>query len=294
MRTLLSCPRWFGSACVFAALLQSGCSHNQSARNGGAVQERDTRLVHEDCPVSSSGAEQLDANGDGKPDVVRVKDGGREVCRSVDLNFDGVPDSWVYFDSNGKVRRRENDYDRDGRIDEIAIFRGGVLVEKQRATMLADRVDTWEFYQNGKLARSERDSNGDRVVDQWWEYPNADCPVIHADVNDDGRPDPGASVDYCKETGYVPPERQDFKKPESPTFQQGGALPTEVESKEDTTQSGPGGTASAPAAKAKTDASPSAASNVNASAGAGAPASGNGSNGSAAKAPSAGTKAGGK
>ena len=47
----------------------------------------------------------------------------------------------------------------------------------------------------------------------------------------DGRPDPGASVDYCKETGYVPPERQDFRKTESPNFQQSGSLPTELESK---------------------------------------------------------------
>jgi len=25
------------------------------------------------------------------------------------------------------------------------------------------------------------------------------------DTDGDGRPDPGASIDYCKETGYVPP-----------------------------------------------------------------------------------------
>jgi len=218
---------------VSLAVLQYGCSGGQAkARNATGAVERNTEIVHEECDLASSSAEKLDANGDGKADVTLVRDGGREVCRGVDLNFDGTIDTWVYFGSDGKVRRRENDYDRDGRVDEISTFRGGQLAEKQRATMLRNKLDTWEFYQAGQLARTERDSDGDRVVDQWWEYPRAGCPVIHADVNSDGRPDPGASVDYCKETGYVPPERQDFKQPDSPNFEQTGALPTELDSKE--------------------------------------------------------------
>jgi len=189
-------------------------------------------MQHEECSLESSSAERLDANGDGKTDVTIVRDGAREICRAVDLNFDGIIDSWTYLDPSGQLRRRENDYDRDGHIDEITTFSAGTITEKQRATMLANRVDTWEFYKAGKLARSERDSNGDQIVDQWWEYPTEGCPVIHADVNSDGQPDPGVSVDYCKETGYVPPERQDFRKTEAPNFQQSGSLPTEVDSKE--------------------------------------------------------------
>jgi hypothetical protein len=192
----------------------------------------------------------MDANGDGRPDLIIVRNGGREVCRAADLNFDGVMDSWVYLDANGKVRRRENDYDRDGRIDEITVLNAGVVTEKDRATMLANRVDTWEYYTAGKLARTERDSNGDQVIDQWWEYPTPGCPVIHADVNSDGKPDPGASVDYCKETGYVPPERQDYRKTEAPNFQQqGAALPTELDSKESTSPPAP-----PPAPEPKSDA----------------------------------------
>ena len=227
---------WIRAACpaVLLASLQCACSSNSGAKTAAAAAEpRDTRIQHEDCDVNSSSAERLDANGDGKTDVTIVRDGSREVCRAVDLNFDGVIDSWVYYDGSGQVRRRESDYDRDGRIDEITTYKGGVISEKQRATMLANHIDTWEFYTGGKLARSERDSDGNQVVDQWWEYPKDGCPIIHADVNSDGQPDPGASVDYCKETGYVPPERQDYRKVESPNFQQGGtALPTEVESKD--------------------------------------------------------------
>jgi len=233
--------------------LQVGCGSSSSHADVPGVVERDNELVHEDCDIGSGKAEKLDANADGRPDVVIVRNGDREVCRALDLNFDGAIDSWVYLGPDGKVRRRENDYDRDGKIDEVSTYQGGVILEKQRATLIANRVDTWEFYQAGKLTRTERDSNGDKIVDQWWEYPTAGCPVIHADVNNDGRPDPGASVDYCKETGYVPPERADFRKPESPNFQQSGSLPTEVESKkvEEPSPAAPAQPLPAPAPAAK-------------------------------------------
>ncbi|MGC4092051.1 MAG: hypothetical protein QM756_30055 [Polyangiaceae bacterium] len=220
--------------------LQCACSSTPAAKSSeGQAGPRDTSIRHENCSVDSSSAERLDANGDGKTDVTIVRDGNREVCRAIDLNFDGIIDSWIYLDANGQVRRRENDYDRDGRIDEITTFSGGVVSEKLRATMLANRVDTWEYFKGGKLARSERDSNGDQVVDQWWEYPSEGCPVIHADVNSDGKPDPGASVDTCKEAGYVPPDRQDYRKTESPSFQQSGALPTELENKQEKSDAPP-------------------------------------------------------
>ena len=122
------------------------------------------------------------------------------MCQWLDLNFDGVVDAWVYFDETGQVRRRETDYDRDGRIDEIAVFKGGQLESRKRATTLAGRLDTWEYFENGKLVRAERDSDGNALVDQWWEYPRTqrqECPVVHSDVDGDGRPDPGATVDLC-------------------------------------------------------------------------------------------------
>ncbi len=184
----------------------SGCGGAQ-ARTGlsEGVQHRDTLVEHEPCDVEGKGAELVDANGDGRPDIVIVREGGREVCRAVDLNLDGTFDRWTYLDAEGRVRRQESDYDRDGRIDEIALFQGGVVIERRAATTLHGQLDTWHFYEQGKVVRTERDSNGDGVVDQWWEYRSPECPLIHADVNNDGRPDPGATIDYCKETGFAPP-----------------------------------------------------------------------------------------
>ena len=131
------------------------------------------------------------------------------------------------------MTRRETDYDRDGRIDEISKYKNGVLVEKDRATTLGGKLDTWEHYKDGRLVSAERDSDGDGVVDQWWEYPQggkSDCPVIHSDINGDGRPDPGSSVDVCKDAGYVPPERSTHQV-KSPNFKGPGAVPTELSNK---------------------------------------------------------------
>jgi hypothetical protein len=141
-------------------------------------------------------------------------------------------DTWTYFDASGKVRRREFDFDRDGKIDEIALYSGGVVIEKHRSTSGLGQLDTWEFYKNGTLARTERDSDGDERVDQWWEYGDNGCPMMHSDANRDGKPDVGTTIDYCKETGYVPPERQDYRQATSPDFQRTEALPTETEVQE--------------------------------------------------------------
>lgn len=207
-----------------------GGSNNEAKGPGGEVGKRDTTVTHEDCAIESG--EKLDANGDGKPDVWIVKADGKEVCRAVDLNFDTRVDAYTYFDANGQLRRRERDYDHDGKIEEISIYRGGSLVEQQRATTLAGKLDTWQYYSSGKIAKAERDSDGDAIIDQWWEFTTHEkCPLIHSDVDGDGRPDPGATIDYCKQTGYVPPTRSGPQGPKH-TFERPGELPEELENKE--------------------------------------------------------------
>ena len=214
-------------------LLMVGCGGGAAAAGGaatGGVTKRDTTITHDACDTAAA-AEKIDANNDGRPDIFIARKGSVETCRAIDLNFDGVIDSFSYNDSAGRLRRREYDYDRDGQIDEIQTYQAGVLTEKDQATSMARKLDTWDFYQAGALARSERDSNGDGVIDQWWEYTQPGCPTIHSDVNNDGKPDPGATVDYCKETGYVPPERQGAAAAQSPDFGKASSTPTEVDSK---------------------------------------------------------------
>jgi hypothetical protein len=211
----------------------SGCNMGKKADTAGEDKPgRDTAVLHELCDVAAASAERMDVNGDGRADITIVRAQGREVCRATDLNFDGTVDTWSYNDPAGQLRRREHDFDRDGQIDEIVLYTAGTVREKLRATSTPGKLDTWEYYVNGALARTERDSDGDAAIDQWWEFTQPGCPLMHSDGNRDGKPDVGSTIDYCKETGYVPPERQSYRQAESPDFQRSDALPTETEGKE--------------------------------------------------------------
>ncbi|HVJ20342.1 MAG TPA: hypothetical protein VM686_33230 [Polyangiaceae bacterium] len=218
-------------ALVFFLVFYSGCNRPSAPAEApdDAAPQRRNQVLHEECQITSPGAERLDANGDGRADITIVRAQGREVCRAADINFDGVVDTWSYSDPSGQLRRREHDFDRDGQIDEIAIYQLGVVRQKQRATTSVGRLDTWEYYNNGVLTRADRDSDGDGVIDQWWEFNQPGCPLMHADANRDGKPDVGTTIDYCKETGYVPPERQSYRQAESPDFQRSDAVPTETD-----------------------------------------------------------------
>lgn len=187
-------------------VLASGCSGSRSFGGGSKSADKDARPViieHEPCDDKSSGAQKVDSNNDGKPDIVSVMKGGKEVCRVLDLNFDGKVDRFIYFDDAGQARRMESDYDRDGRVDEVAYLVGGQFVRKDREMNLDGKLDTWDIYENGKLAKRERDADGDGRVDQWWTFPESkpECPVIATDKDGDGRPDVGSSMDMCAEEG---------------------------------------------------------------------------------------------
>lgn len=190
--------------------------HADGSAHGTA---RYTLVTHESCAIDGPEAVPVDVNGDGKPDVITVFEGGRKVCEWLDFNFDGVCDTWVYFTPSGQVRRREVDYDRDGRIDETTNFAGDRIQDRQRATTLAGKIDTWQYFKHGQLTRAERDTNGDGIVDQWWEYPRPAamaCPLIHSDIDGDGRPDPGATVDLCAKDGETSDGDQGFDEFDAP------------------------------------------------------------------------------
>jgi hypothetical protein len=189
------------AAVAFAHLAASGCGGSKAADAKTPTGDNlPVAIEHEPCDVSSNSAEKTDTNGDGKPDIVRVMSGGHEVCRMIDLNHDGKPDSYLYFEASGALRRRESDFDRDGNLDEIAHYAGGAVVRKDRETNLDAKFDTWDFYEAGQLHHRMRDASGAGKVDQWWTWPDpskVDCAVIASDANGDGKPDTTGVVDVC-------------------------------------------------------------------------------------------------
>ena len=190
---------------LLVVLQGCGAAARATIKEPGGV-ELPIEIVHEGCDLSRG--EGTDVNGDGRPDVVQVHQNGREVCRMLDLNFDGKPDAFVYFDEQGKVRRRESDFDRDGRLDEVATYVAGVVARKDRDTNLDGKFDTWDFYENGKLVRRLRDTLGVGRVSQWWTFSkpgDPSCAVIQSDRNGDGEADPDDVVDTCADAEATEP-----------------------------------------------------------------------------------------
>ncbi len=199
------------SPLLAALLLVAACTSNEEAKSPAQqANKRDTEMKHEPCDPNAAGAQKIDINGDGKPDIIHVMSGGREVCRIVDLNLDGAVDAYIYYDDQGRERRRESDFDRDGRADEIALFKDGKLYLKMRETNFDNKIDTWDYYENDRLVKRERDSDGDGIVDQWWTFDdpsNPKCAKVATDRNGTGKPDPSSVVDLCGESyggGAIP------------------------------------------------------------------------------------------
>jgi hypothetical protein len=216
-------------------------------------EKRDTSITHETCDGNSPTAVKVDINGDGKNDIVHVMKGDKEVCRIVDLNLDGYPDSFIYYEADGKTeRRRESDFDRDGRVDEIAISEHGQITLKLRETNFDNKIDTWDYYEAGRLTKRERDTDGDSIIDQWWTYnnpTNPKCAVVASDRNADGKPDPDSVVDLCGEA---------YTAPKDPSVPQPAASASAAPSAGPSAKPAPSAAAPAPSAAAPAIAPPGA------------------------------------
>ena len=99
--------------------------------------------------------------------MVTVLNGALKVCRAADLNFDGTPDSYEYFDATERVRRVERDFDGDAKIDEVSLYEGE------------------------RVVGTYRDTNGDGRFDVWteWSAVEPGCSIVTVDRDLDGIPD---------------------------------------------------------------------------------------------------------
>lgn len=233
-----------GTAGVLALGLVVACGGSDPLKAKLPDGVRSEEIAHEACDESGRKVETVDVNNDGKPDIKRVYDGGREVCRISDLNHDGKPDMFEYYDKTGVLRRREADYDDNGIVNAIEIYENGKLVRAELDTTNQGKIDTWDTFDpgTGKRTKRERDSNGDGRVDQWWTY-DGDKLSIAMDRNGDGLPDPetvitmggsGAPVAAAADAGTgdasAPPPppppaapEETVKAPEGPSMVDAGA-----------------------------------------------------------------------
>jgi hypothetical protein len=181
-------------------LLFAACSGDEKVTGKGEAKTPEltlTGLEHEDCKEGGNRVESLDQNKDGKADMKRVFDKGsnRELCHMADLDHDGKPELFEYFDESGKIRRREHMYDDTGAVSQIEVYENGKLLRRDLDSRGQHRIDTIDYFDpvTGKRIKRERDENGDGNIDQWWSFRD-DRIEIAMDKNGDGKPDPEATV----------------------------------------------------------------------------------------------------
>ena len=181
----------------FSLLGCSGDEKTSGIKESKLPEGTNVSVKHEDCPESGNRVEILDSNKDGKADIKRIFDKatGREICHVADLNYDGKPELYEYFDANALIRRREFVYDDSGVVASIEIYEGGKLTRRELDTSGQHRIDTVDTFDpsTGKRTKRERDSNGDGQIDQWWTY-TADRIEIAMDKNYDGKPDLDSTI----------------------------------------------------------------------------------------------------
>jgi hypothetical protein len=179
--------------CAFVGFACGGDKDVASAKLPEGV--RSGAINHEACDEGGGKVEVVDVHNDGKHDIKRIFKNGKEVCRISDLNRDGKPDMFEYYDQNGQLRRREADYDDNGIVNAIEFYENGKLVRAELDTTNQGRIDTWDYFDpaTGKRIKRERDATGDGRIDQWWTY-DGDKVTIAMDKNGDGQPDPESII----------------------------------------------------------------------------------------------------
>ena len=197
-------------------LAAAGCSSSTAESKKGDTATADTpkALEHEKCDDSMGRVEVVGSIA-GKPQLKQVfdKTTGRELCRIADLNHDGKPDMFEYYDNAGNLRRREADYDDNGIVNSIEYYENGKIARAELDTTNQGKIDTWDsFDASGKRTKRERDTNGDGRVDQWWTY-DGDKITIASDKNGDGKPEPETTVTLGAGGSAIPPPPIDAGAP---------------------------------------------------------------------------------
>jgi hypothetical protein len=133
---------------------------------------------------------ELDADGDGKPELIRYLDRETDALlrQEEDRNYDGVIDAWTRYE-NGKVTTRVLDSNDDGNPDLWESYRDGRL-EAREGDRDDDGVrDVFYRYRGESLSEEKHDANNDGQIDLVIVYQDRRRVRAHEDVDRDGRMD---------------------------------------------------------------------------------------------------------
>ena len=129
-----------------------------------------------------------------------------------DINGDGVPDLWIYYDPKkpGEIVRQEESTKGDGRVDTWSYFKDGKLVRREADTKGLGRPDTVFYYEGDKIAREERDEKDLGQVTYRAIYQNGRMARVEKDTQGRGRIDLWVYYDTSREEEIIIKEEKDL------------------------------------------------------------------------------------
>jgi len=112
------------------------------------------------------------------------------VRRSLDADRDGNAEQIRYFDKkSGKLIRKEQDRDYDGKSDTWQVYENGQVVSRKLDTNADGKTDVWETYAAGRMTSREIDRDNDGVRDAFYDYQGDSLVKERHDSNNDGKDD---------------------------------------------------------------------------------------------------------
>jgi hypothetical protein len=209
MRKLPTCPgrirrRWPHLTTSLLLALSFACAGKQTPSSakpttGAALSPSDfgAKVDRSRCDDQGKQVVSLDANGDGKADVIKLfvaamQDGHSTqqlVCKQTDLDFDGKIDLIQYYGPAGELFLDEYSADYSGKFNNRTFWQEGKRVRAEKDMDFNGKPDYFEFFEGGKLVRVERDRNGDGKVDEWQYYEGGRLDRIGWDTTGSGRVD---------------------------------------------------------------------------------------------------------
>ena len=129
-----------------------------------------------------------------------------------DINGDGVPDLWIYYNplKSGEIVRQEEASKGDGRVDTWSYFKEGKLLRRDVDTHGQGRPTTVYYYTDDKMVREERDEAGSGTMTYRGHYENGRIAKVERDTGSRGRPDLWVYYDTSQDGERVLKEERDL------------------------------------------------------------------------------------
>ncbi len=127
------------------------------------------RARYQNLAPNNHTQETSDINRDGNPDQFRYFNSqGQMVWEERDIDWDGRVDMYVYFNTEGEIVEQAFQLDFDDAIDVIRFYEDGHLVRKELTSGFSNFIGIVKHYgANGELLRVEHDLNHDGQFDLW-------------------------------------------------------------------------------------------------------------------------------